>query len=73
MRVTNLQNRRAVIVRINDRGSAVGNRVIDLTPRAADAIGLFGINTATVKLEVLGASAGRLAPPPQAEGAAPVK
>jgi rare lipoprotein A len=72
VRVTNLQNRRSVIVRINDRGSAVGNRVIDLTPRAADAIGLFGIGTATVKLEVLGASMGRLTPP-EAADVVPVK
>jgi len=41
-------------VRINDRASAVGNRVIDLTPRAGSAIGLLGISTAEVKLDVIG-------------------
>jgi rare lipoprotein A len=63
VRVTNLQNRRSVLVRINDRASAVGNRVIDLTPRAGAAIGLIGISTAEVKLDVIGLSATRAAPP----------
>ena len=64
VRVTNLENRRSVVVRINDRGPAAGNRVIDLTPRAAAAIGLQGIAMAQVKLEIVGQSASRLAPPP---------
>jgi rare lipoprotein A len=62
VRVTNLENRRTVIVRINDRSSAVGTRIIDLTPRAAAVIGLQGIATVPVKLEVIGASAARLTP-----------
>jgi rare lipoprotein A len=63
VRVTNLENRRTVVVRINDRSSAVGTRIIDLTPRAAAVIGLQGIATVPVKLEVIGASAARLMPP----------
>jgi rare lipoprotein A len=62
VRVTNVQNHRSVIVRINDRAPAVGSRVIDLTPRAASAIGLIGISVAEVKLEVIGQSAVRLTP-----------
>ncbi len=39
-RCTNLHNGRSVIVRINDRGPYIRGRVIDLTPAAANAIGL---------------------------------
>jgi rare lipoprotein A len=62
VKVTNLDNRRTVVVRINDRSSAVGPRIIDLTPRAASVIGLQGIATAPVRLEVIGSSAVRLTP-----------
>ena len=71
VRVTNLENRRSVVVRINDRGSAAGNRVITLTPRAAAAIGLQGIAMAQVKLEVVGQGASRLPPPPGDRPASP--
>ena len=64
VRVTNLENRRTVIVRINDRSAAVGSQVIELTPRAAAVIGLLGIGTVRVRLEVIGASGVRLMPPP---------
>ncbi len=40
VRVTNLANGRWVIVRVNDRGPFTHGRVIDLTPAAAEAIGL---------------------------------
>lgn len=40
VRCTNANNGRWVIVRINDRGPYIRGRVIDLTPKAADAIGL---------------------------------
>jgi len=73
VRVTNLQNRRSVIVRINDRASAVGNRVIDLTPRAGATIGLIGISTAEVKLDVIGPSPVRVAPPEDRESGTAVK
>ena len=39
-RCTNLDNGRWVVVRINDRGPFIRGRVIDLTPAAANAIGL---------------------------------
>jgi rare lipoprotein A len=75
VRVTNVQNKRSVIVRINDRAPAAGSHVIDLTPRAGAAIGLIGISTAEVRLDIVGSSGGRLAPPPADEAAprAPVK
>ena len=40
VRCTNPHNGRWVVVRINDRGPYIRGRIIDLTPKAADAIGL---------------------------------
>jgi rare lipoprotein A len=42
-RVTNKQNGRSVVVRINDRGPFVRGRVIDLTVAAARALGFSGL------------------------------
>jgi rare lipoprotein A len=53
--VTNLENGKSVIVRINDRGPFVPGRVIDLSQAAAVVIGLAGRGVASVRLEVLGA------------------
>jgi rare lipoprotein A len=53
--VTNLDNGKSVVVRINDRGPFVGNRVIDLSFAAARVLGMVGTGTAPVKIEVLGA------------------
>ena len=39
VRVTNLNNKRAIIVRVNDRGPFVGNRIIDLSRRSAQLLG----------------------------------
>jgi rare lipoprotein A len=52
--VTNLNNRKSVTVRINDRGPFVRGRIIDLSPAAARRIDLLESGTAPVKLEVLG-------------------
>jgi peptidoglycan lytic transglycosylase len=48
VRVTNKNNGRSVVVRINDRGPYVGGRVIDLTPAAAHALGFSGLAPVTV-------------------------
>lgn len=53
VRVTNLENGRSVVVRINDRGPYVGSRVIDLSHAAAVQIGMIEDGTAKVKIEVL--------------------
>jgi rare lipoprotein A len=53
VRVTNLTNGKQTEVRINDRGPFVGNRVIDLSLSAAQAIGMVGPGTASVRLEVI--------------------
>lgn len=51
--VTNLENGRAVQVRINDRGPFVKDRVIDLSYAAARLIDMVGTGTAPVRLDVL--------------------
>ncbi len=38
-RVTNLDNGKVIVVRINDRGPFVGTRIIDLSKRSAEALG----------------------------------
>lgn len=53
VRVTNPANGKAVTVRINDRGPFVGNRVIDLSRGAAQAVGMIQQGVARVKIEVL--------------------
>ena len=51
--VTHKKSGRSVLVRINDRGPFVRGRVIDLTPRAARALGISGL--ANVSIEVVSA------------------
>ncbi len=53
VRVTNLTNGKQTEVRINDRGPFVGNRIIDLSLSAAQAIGMVGPGTAQVRLDVI--------------------
>ena len=53
VRVTNPQNGRSVVVRVNDRGPYHGNRVIDLSAAAARNIGLIQSGTERVKLSLL--------------------
>lgn len=51
--VTNLENGKDVVVRINDRGPFVKDRIIDLSYAAAKQIGMLGPGTASVKVEVI--------------------
>ena len=51
--VTNLENGRAVEVRINDRGPFVGGRAIDVSYATARALRMVGPGTARVRVEVL--------------------
>jgi peptidoglycan lytic transglycosylase len=53
VRVTNLENGRRVVVRINDRGPFRKGRVIDLSYAAARKLGLVRDGVAKVRLEVL--------------------
>lgn len=53
VRVTNLANKRTVIVRINDRGPFHGDRIIDLSYTAAKKLGFENIGTAKVVVEYI--------------------
>jgi rare lipoprotein A len=48
--VTNRQNGRSIVVRINDRGPFVAGRVIDLTPAAARALKFDGLAQVTLRV-----------------------
>lgn len=52
--VTNLENNRNVVVRVNDRGPFVDSRVIDVSKRAADELGYRQKGTARVRVQYLG-------------------
>jgi rare lipoprotein A len=47
--VTNLKNNKTVVVRINDRGPYVGNRLLDLSYAAAKSIGIKGLGKVEIK------------------------
>jgi rare lipoprotein A len=51
--VTNMNNGRSTVVRINDRGPFVRGRVIDLSAAAARVLGIVNTGIAPVKLQVL--------------------
>ena len=51
--VTNLENGKTCVVRINDRGPFVDDRIIDLSQAAAQKIGMIKSGTAKVHLEYL--------------------
>jgi len=63
--VTNLRNGRKVVVRINDRGPFVGDRIIDLSYTAAAKLDMLLAGTAPVEVRVITArGAGSALPPP---------
>jgi len=66
VRVTNLQNGRSVVVRVNDRGPFVGNRIIDLSYTAAAKLDMLRNGTAMVEVRSVGPSmaADELGTPP---------
>jgi rare lipoprotein A len=55
-RVTNLENGRSVIVRVNDRGPFVANRVVDLSYVAAVKLGVWPKGTAMVEVRAIDAA-----------------
>lgn len=58
VRVTNLDNGRSVLVRVNDRGPFARGRVIDLSRAAGEAIGLIATGVAPVRIEPVGGAEG---------------
>jgi len=53
VRVTNENNGKSLLIRINDRGPYVGNRILDCSFGAAKKLGFVGDGTALVKIEVI--------------------
>lgn len=53
VRVTNLENRRQIVVRVNDRGPFVQGRIIDLSAGAAKKLGFYKKGTARVRVETI--------------------
>ncbi len=53
-KVTNLENGREVIVRVNDRGPFVNDRIIDMSKRSADLLGFRGRGKAKTHVQYIG-------------------
>lgn len=58
VKVTNIDNGKSIVVRINDRGPFVADRVIDLTKTGAEQIGMLAKGTAPVLIENVGSVRG---------------
>ena len=81
--VTNLANGKRVVVKVNDRGPFVDNRIIDLSYAAATALDMVGPGTTRVEVRTVAppldafragsAVAAVSAPSPQAQGAVPAE
>ena len=54
VRVTNLENGREVVVRVNDRGPFVGTRIMDMSKRAADVLGYRTAGTTRIRAQYIG-------------------
>ena len=54
VRVTNLANKRSIVVRVNDRGPYAQDRVIDLSVKTAQLLGFYGHGLAKVKVDYVG-------------------
>ena len=63
VQVTNLQNGRTVVVRLNDRGPFSNNRVIDLSRAAAEELDMIRAGTAMVEVRSLAGGTAATAPP----------
>ena len=53
VRVTNLENYKSLILKINDRGPYVGDRILDCSFGAAKKLGFDKLGTTTVKIEII--------------------
>lgn len=63
--VTNLDNGRKMIVRVNDRGPFVGDRVIDLSKAAAEELGYRRAGVAKVRVKYIGPAPKSVFDPPR--------
>lgn len=61
VRVTNLENGRSLVVRVNDRGPFARGRIIDMSKRAAELLGFADKGTAMVRVQILAVESQRVA------------
>jgi rare lipoprotein A len=66
VRVTNVANGKSVVVRVNDRGPFIGDRLIDLSYTAAHKLGIIGSGSGMVEVESIMPGSAAAAPPPVA-------
>src|ERR1700742_3468946 len=64
VRVTNLENGKSIIVRVNDRGPYARGRIIDLSKRAAELLDVVQTGTARVRVTYVGRADINGGPPP---------
>ncbi|MDE2182113.1 MAG: septal ring lytic transglycosylase RlpA family protein [Alphaproteobacteria bacterium] len=53
VRITNLENGKSVVVRVNDRGPFAKGRIIDVSEQAAKLLGFYGVGTARVRVQYM--------------------
>lgn len=61
VRVTNLENGRSLVLRVNDRGPFANGRIIDVSRRGAQLLGFYGKGTARVRVRILSDESRQLA------------
>lgn len=61
VQVTNLENGRSLVLRVNDRGPFARGRIIDVSRRAAELLGFYGKGTAKVRVDILAEESLKLA------------
>lgn len=71
VRVTNLENGRSLVVRVNDRGPFVNGRILDLSRRASQLLGFENAGTARVRVQVMAEESRVLAGKAQRDPAEP--
>lgn len=71
VRVTNLNNGRSLVVRVNDRGPYAHGRVIDLSRRSAQLLGFEDVGTAKVRVEIMAQESRAIAMQLQGQGNEP--
>ena len=53
IKITNLENNTTAIVRVNDRGPFVPDRIVDVSQSVAERLGMIGKGTVKVRIEVV--------------------
>jgi rare lipoprotein A len=70
VRVTNLDNGRSIVIRVNDRGPYARGRIIDMSRRSAQLLGFENIGTAKVRVQIMATESRQLADAMRQKGGA---